>query len=296
MSSYKKLYSSGELARRVKKAYQILQECTFCPHECQVDRLQDETGRCGLGKQVKIASFGLHHGEERALSGSEGSGTIFFSGCSLRCVFCQNYDISQQKQGNLTTIPQLAEIMLNLQKRGGHNINLVTPSHFIYHILAALYLASAQGLNIPLVYNTSGYDSPESLTLLDGVVDIYLPDFKYGDDELGAKYSGVPDYFSTASRAIKEMHDQVGLLERNSRGMAKQGLMIRHLVLPENQAATPKVLKFIAKKIHPDTYINIMEQYYPSYHASRFEKIQQSLSKSEFQDVLKEAQKCGLIN
>ena len=291
---YKKLYHSGELISRIKEAYRIFQKCEFCPHQCQVNRLADEQGRCGLGREIIISGQGPHHGEEAPLSGFRGSGTIFFSGCSLSCLYCQNYDISQLKRGRQVSTREIASIMLRLQQQGCHNINLVTPTHLIYQILAALYLACREGLNLPLVYNSSGYDSLIGLKLLDEVVDIYLPDFKYGSNKKAEKYSGIPDYFDRASQAVKTMHSQVGLLKTDKRGIARRGLLIRHLVLPENQAESEKIFKYIAEEIHPDSWVNIMQQYYPAYQAHNYPELSRRLSRREFSQTLQAARKAGL--
>ncbi|MCK8826353.1 radical SAM protein [Natroniella acetigena] len=291
--SYLELYRSGELANRAKKAYQFLQSCKLCPHHCQVDRSQDELGYCKTGKEIKVASFGPHFGEEPPLVGHRGSGTIFFSSCNLRCIYCQNYDTSHQQQGELITAKELAEIMISLQRQGCHNINFVTPSHMIHALLAATLEAAKLGLEIPLVYNSGGYDNLTGLKLLDGVIDIYMPDIKYADEEIGLKYSEVPQYLSVVKKAVKEMHRQVGELKTES-GIAYQGLLIRHLVLPDDLAGSQEIMEFISRELSPATYVNIMEQYYPAYRAGQDEKLNRPITEQEYQQALNMAKKTGL--
>ncbi len=291
---YLKLLSDNKFKDRIKKAYQLMESCNLCPRNCQVNRLKGEMGQCQTGKDLIISSYGPHHGEEAPLTGLRGSGTIFFSGCNLNCVFCQNYQISQQVAGRKISIPELAKIMLKLEGQGCHNINLVTPSHFAYHIIAAVYLAAKRGLKIPIVYNSSGYDSLTTLKLFDNIIDIYLPDFKYGSDGCGKKYARVKDYFSKASLAIKTMHKQVGLLQTDKKGIARRGLMIRHLLLPANLAESEKIFSYIAREIHPETYLNIMRQYYPSYQAHKYAELDTRLSSLEYQEALKKARDLGL--
>ncbi len=292
--SLQQLYKSGELKKKVQKAYQDYKNCTMCPHECGVNRLQDEKGKCGSGRLPLISGSGPHRGEESPLSGRQGSGTIFFSGCNLTCVYCQNYDISQNLRGQVVDIEHLAAIMLTLQKRKCHNINLVTPSHVIYPILAALYLAAKKGLELPIVYNSSAYDSQKALELMEGVVDIYMPDFKYGSDEQGEKYSGVQDYFTTAGQAVKEMYRQVGKLQVNEKKIAQSGLLIRHLVLPQNAAKSGRVMQFIAEELSPDNYVNLMRQYYPSYRAGEFPELSRRPSSDELKQARKTARQAGI--
>ncbi len=292
--SLQEIYSSGKLKVKVKKAYEKYKNCTLCPRRCGVNRLADERGECGIGRLPLISGSGPHRGEEPPLSGRRGSGTIFFSGCNLKCVFCQNYDISNNLRGRAVDIPRLAEIMLKLEKRGCHNINLVTPSHVIYPILAALYLAARKDLDLPVVYNSSGYDSMETLKLMEGAVDIYMPDFKYGSSASGKKYSGVSDYFDIAAPAIREMYRQVGKLKVDGRGIAQSGLLIRHLVLPENAARTDKVMKFIGEEISPNNYINLMRQYYPAFRASEFSELSRRPRHKEFKRARKAAEEAGI--
>ena len=283
--SYLNLYNSGELKKRVKKAISMLEKCEVCPHRCNVNRLKNEKGFCRTGRNVVVSSFFPHHGEEFPIRGYNGSGTIFISNCNLKCVYCQNYDISQLENGEEFTAVQLANAMLHLQTQGCHNINFVTPSHVVPQILEALLIAVKNGLKIPIVYNTSSYDSIETLKLLDGVVDIYLPDFKYGDNENGEKYSKVKNYFDIASRTIKEMHNQVGDLETDSDGIAIKGVLVRHLVLPNNIANSEKIINFL-KSISKNISINIMAQYHPCYEAYEYPELSRRITEKEYQKVL----------
>ncbi|SDL49695.1 radical SAM protein [Halarsenatibacter silvermanii] len=292
--SLQQAYKSGKLRNKVKKAYREFRNCRLCPQKCSVNRLADEIGSCGIGKFPIVSGAAPHRGEEPPLSGSSGSGTIFFSGCSLNCVYCQNYDISQKLRGNTFTIPELARTMLRLENKGCHNINLVTPSHVIYPILAALYLAAGEGLDLPVVYNSSGYDSLKALELMDGVVDIYMPDFKYGSDEAGKRYSQIEEYYSKASKAIEEMYRQVGKLTVDEKGIATSGLLIRHLVLPEGAAETKNIMEFIAKKLSADNYVNIMRQYYPSYQAGNFPELAKRPDGEDFRRAHRSARDSGI--
>ena len=272
--AYVKLLQSGELHDRARRAGQRLAECDLCARECRVDRRTGIRGAaCRTGAQALVHTFGPHHGEEDCLSGREGSGTIFFSGCNLRCVFCQNWEIAWRGDGEAVTASQLAEIMLKLQAIGCHNINLVSPSHVVAPILAAVAIAAARGLRLPLVYNTGGYDSLAALALLDGVVDIYMPDMKYGDAALARKYSHVRDYVRHNPAAVREMHRQVGDLVVSDDGIARRGLLVRHLVLPDGIAGTEAVLAFLAREISADTAVNLMGQYRPCHHAADFPEL-----------------------
>ncbi|MBM7624432.1 radical SAM protein [Sporohalobacter salinus] len=291
--NYLKLYQSGELATRVEKAYNILQDCTLCPHHCHVDRSNDEIGYCQTGNEIKIASYGPHFGEEPPLIGSYGSGTIFFSNCNLKCIYCQNYDISQHQSGNTVTVQELAEIMISLQNKECHNINFVTPSHMVHALLAATLKSCEMGLNIPLVYNSGGYDDKKILQLLDGVIDIYMPDVKYADENTALKYSKIPNYPDIVKEALKEMHQQVGNLKTKD-NTAVQGLIIRHLILPDNLAGTEEIMNFIANKLSTDTYINIMDQYYPAYKAVDYKTLNRKINESEFKEAIKLAKNKGL--
>lgn len=290
---YLKLYSTGELKMRVKETYRILKDCTLCPHHCHVDRSKDGTGYCETGREIVVASYGPHYGEEPPLIGTRGSGTIFFSSCNLKCIYCQNYDISHLNRGHKVTTRELAEIMIDLQEQGCHNINFVTPSHMIHALLSSIFLACELGLKIPIIYNSGGYDDYNSLKLLDGIIDIYMPDIKYADDEIALKYSKIPDYFSIVKKAVKEMHRQVGdlIIEK---GIAKKGLIIRHLVLPGELAGTKEIMEFISKNISTDTYLNIMDQYYPAYKAREYDLLNKRITSKEYEQALEIAQKANL--
>jgi len=291
--SYLKLLETGELKERVEKAKDLLKECKVCPRECNVDRLSDKKGFCKTGKNVYVASFFPHHGEEFPIRGFNGSGTVFFSYCNLGCVYCQNYDISHLGEGKEITPEHLASIMLYLQEEGCHNINWVTPSHIVPQLLEALYIASQKGLEIPIVYNTSSYDSLESLKLLEGVVDIYLADLKYLNEEYGRKYSKVKNYPEIAKKAIKEMHRQVGDLKTDERGIAYKGLLVRHLVLPNDISTTQEVLDFL-KSISPNIHVNIMSQYHPYYKAFNYPELSRKITTREYFKALDYAEKLGI--
>ncbi|MEO0272357.1 MAG: radical SAM protein [candidate division WOR-3 bacterium] len=284
--------SKEELKSRVDASYSMLKECTLCPRRCGVNRLKDEKGVCGIGSKPVVSSFGLHFGEERVLVGARGSGTVFFTGCSLKCVFCQNYTISHLLEGEEITVEHLAKIFLLIQHQGALNLNLVTPTHVVPFILEAVYLVYEK-LRIPIVYNTGGYDSTETLLLLDGIVDIYMPDFKYGSNENAQKYSFCPDYFDVAVRAIKEMQRQVGDLVVED-GVAKKGLLIRHLVLPNGLAESKKVLDVIKKEISPRAHVNIMDQYYPTFKAFKYPELARRITHDEYTEVVNYAQNLGL--
>ncbi len=292
--SYLKLLENGQLEERSKLAWASLSSCTLCPHMCGVDRLAGETGYCKTGSQAVIASYGPHFGEEKPLTGTKGSGTVFFSWCNMRCVYCQNYDISHLGAGNEVTPEFLAFCFLSLQEDGCHNINLVSPSHVVPFILKALILAATEGLHIPIVYNTGGYDSVDTLRLLDGVIDIYMPDFKYWDANIARHYSKIPDYPSVARNAILEMHRQVGDLIIGPDGIATRGLLLRHLVLPGDLGGTGEILQFIAQRISKNTYLNLMDQYRSCGRASEFPPLDRRITKEEFEGALDLAKKYGL--
>ncbi len=294
--AYLRLYESGELMERVERALQALQCCTVCPRNCRVDRLAGKFAVCKTGRYAVVGSYFPHFGEEDCLRGWKGSGTIFFSGCNLRCVFCQNFDISWQLQGTPAPPTKLAAMMLELQARGCHNINFVTPEHVVPQIIEALPVAIEGGLRLPIVYNTSAYDSMESLELMDCIVDIYMPDFKYWHSEMARKYSKAPDYPDVARRTVKEMYHQVGDLVMDENGLAKRGLIIRHLVMPENIAGTREVMRWIAQELSPTTYVNVMAQYYPAGKVSRAEyaEINRRIKPSEYEQALDEAWRAGL--
>ncbi len=293
--SYLELHRSGELRERIKLAYSMLRECRLCPRECGVDRLRGERGFCRAGAEPTVASWNVHPWEEPPISGTRGSGTIFFSGCTGRCIFCQNYPISQLGVGNTVSIRRLAEMMLELQDRGCHNINLVTPTHFVPQILAALSIAIERGLRLPLVYNTSGYERVETLRLLEGVVDIYLPDAKYADDETARWLSGFVRYVEANHAALKEMFRQVGdELILDGEGVARRGLIIRHLVLPNGLAGTQEVLNWIAENLSPRVHISLMDQYFPAYKAVGHPILGRKITAEEYEEALRAFEDAGL--
>ncbi|MEE8472817.1 MAG: radical SAM protein [Dehalococcoidia bacterium] len=270
MAAYRELYLGGELAGRVEEALARLSACRMCPRGCGVDRLRGETAKCRTGRWAFVSSFGPHFGEEAPLVGRGGSGTIFFSHCNLRCVFCQNHDISQRGGGREVGPEELGGMMLSLEERGCHNINLVSPSHVVPQFLEALLLAAERGLSVPIVYNTGGYDTLETLGLLDGVVDIYMPDMKFSDAGTALRFSGVEHYPQMNRAAVKEMHRQVGDLVVDGWGVARRGLLVRHLVLPFDLAGTEGVVEFLAREVTQGTYFNIMDQYRPCYRALEY--------------------------
>jgi putative pyruvate formate lyase activating enzyme len=259
-----------------------------------VNRLAGEVGYCRSGRLARVSSFTPHFGEEAPLVGTRGSGTIFMTGCNLRCVFCQNYDISHLGEGREVSPAKLAEMMICLQEGGCHNINFVTPTHFVPQILEALCEAAAMGLLVPLVYNSGGYDSVETLRLLDGIFDIYMPDAKYGTDSTAKKYSDAPDYTRIMKAAIREMHRQVGPLEVDDDGVAIQGLLVRHLVLPENLAGTAEVVRFLAEEVSPETYLNVMAQYHPCYKAYSYPELSRPITLREYAEAVGLARAAGL--
>ena len=293
-ASYRTLLESGQLAERVAQARERLRRCHVCPRHCAIDRIEGDLGFCLVGARPFVSSHGPHHGEEAPLRGWNGSGTIFFASCNLRCVYCQNYEISQLREGREVSAQELAGMMLSLQEQGCHNINLVTPSHQVPQIMEGLLLAAQKGLCIPLVYNTSSYDDLDTLRLLDGVVDIYLPDFKYADAEAGLKYSKVPAYPETAKTAIKEMHRQTGDLVIDERGLAVRGLLLRHLVLPGGLAGTAEIMRFIAEDVSMDTYVNIMDQYRPCWKAFNYPPLNRRITTDEFEEAVAAAKAAGL--
>ena len=294
--AYLELHRRGELARRVEAMVAQLSRCRVCPRECDVDRLVDERAVCGNGRYARVASFAPHFGEENPLRGTRGSGTIFFAGCNLRCVFCQNYDISQGKAGAPVLPEDLAGMMLHLQKLGCHNINLVTPEHVVPQILEALVIAVDDGLRLPLVYNTSAYDSLDSLRMLDGIVDIYMPDFKLWDADLAHRYLKARDYPAAARLAIIEMQRQVGDLQLDDRGIAQRGVLLRHLVMPGLVADTAVIMRFLADEVSPNLYLNLMAQYYPAYKISsqKYSEINRRLQSEEYQQAYQAALNAGL--
>lgn len=295
--SYAELERTGELAKRVEQAYSIFEECQLCPRLCGVNRQSGEQGFCRAPAKLMVYTAQSHFGEEISLVGKNGSGTIFFSNCNLRCVFCQNWPISIKGHGRQVQDEDLADLMLHLQKIGCHNINLVTPTHVMPNILNAARIAYRKGLRLPMVYNTSGYERVEILKILDGIVDIYLPDMKYMDETKAVKYLSVAsDYPKRAQRAVLEMHAQVGKHRINSQGIATRGLMIRHLVMPNNTAGTHKFVRWVAENLPKSTYVNIMHQYYPEYKAFEYPEIDRRISIQEYLEAMGWANEYGLTN
>ncbi len=274
---------------------ELMESCSLCPRNCGVNRLEGETGFCGIGRKTRVASFNSHFGEESPLVGTYGSGTIFLSGCNLKCSFCQNYEISHLNEGVNVEPEQMAAMMLHLAGRGCHNINFVTPSHQVPQILEALILAISQGLNIPLVYNSSGYDSLETLRFLNGIFDIYMPDFKFWDDKWSNKFCEGAQYRHTAQKAVTEMHRQVGDLVMDEQGIAVRGLLVRHLVMPNHIAGTADIMAFLADKISANTYTNVMDQYHPCGKADEDVTTNRRLTEGEYNEALSEAKQAGII-
>ncbi len=292
--AYSRLLDHGALEERAAVAYKHLSCCDLCGHECGVDRLTGERGVCQTLGRARISSYGPHHGEEDPLRGSRGSGTIFFARCNLHCQYCQNHDISQTDQGEEVKSEELAAIMLELQGYGCHNINLVSPSHVVAPILGAIVIAAQAGLRIPIVYNTGGYDSITTLKLLEDVIDIYMPDMKYANPRTALHYSKIRNYPQINQAAVKEMHRQVGDLKINQEGLATRGLLIRHLVLPNNLAGTEQIVKFLADEISPNTYVNLMDQYRPAFKANQYPKLKQQITPTEYQHAVHLANEAGL--
>lgn len=292
--SYIELYQSGELQKRIDQAVKLLKECSVCPRECHVDRLSGALGVCRTGAKAKVASLHAHFGEEAPLVGRFGSGTIFFRSCNLLCSFCQNFDISHDPLGGEVEPEQLAAMMLSLQKRGCHNINFVTPTHVVPQILQALPFAIEKGLRVPLVYNTGGYDKVETIKILEGVFDIYMPDFKFWDARWAERFCKAPDYRKQAIGAIQEMHRQVGDLVIDESGVAVRGLLVRHLVMPNDVANTKEIMTFLAEKISKDTYVNVMDQYRPCGNAIWDPFINRHITRNEYIAALRWAKEAGL--
>ncbi len=299
--AYLALARSGELARRAAAAVAALAECRWCPRACGADRLHGRRSVCRIGRHARVSGYGPHHGEEDCLRGWRGSGTIFFSGCNLRCVFCQNWETSHECRGETVTPDRLAGMMLELQARGCHNINWVTPTHVVPQALEALALAGAQGLCLPIVYNTGGYDSLELLRLLDGVVDIYMPDFKFWDPATAARLMQAPDYPEVARQALREMHRQVGPLQLDADGLARRGVLVRHLVMPGGLAGTAAVARWLAAELSSYTYVNVMHQYHPDGAVvragarGRYADIDRPVSAAEYHNALQDALGAGLF-
>jgi len=294
--NYLVLYQSGELLQRVREAYRRLAACDFCPHDCGVNRIKGERGICGAGIKPRIASANVHHGEEPPISGAQGSGTIFLSGCSLKCSFCQNFPISQLGNGEEITTVGLSERMLRLQRQGVHNINFVTPTHFLPQILAALWLAVPLGFNLPIVWNSSGYEKVDALRLLDGVIDIYLPDMKYAEERFSVELSAAPGYRDRSRAAVSEMLHQVGHLQLDDDGIARRGLIIRHLVLPGGKAGSRETLAWIAENLGPVTHIVLMNQYFPAHRAVSSDVLGRKIDDAEYDEAVEALEEFGLEN
>ena len=293
--AYLALHRSGALAARAAEALRRLEACDLCGHACRADRVARSLGAlCRTGREAVVSSFFAHHGEERCLSGRDGSGTIFFGSCNLHCAYCQNWDLSWHRDGDAVTGEELAGMMLEVQARGCHNVNLVSPSHVVPQILEAVAIAAGRGLRLPLVYNTGGYDGPEALRLLEGVVDVYLADVKYGDSAEAVRYSRAPGYFEVAKAALREMHRQVGDLEVGPDGLARRGLLVRHLVLPDGRAGTEAVMRFLADEVSPRTYVNLMDQYRPCYRAAEHPEIDRRPTGGELRAALDAARRAGI--
>lgn len=292
---YLETRKSGLLKEKIAEARETLRSCALCPRECGVDRLSGETGVCKTGGKSWVSSFNPHFGEEAPLVGRNGSGTIFFTHCNLMCKFCQNFDISHEGYGEEATDEQLAAVMIRLQNMGCHNINFVTPTHVVPQILSALEIAAEAGLSVPLVYNTGGYDKVGTLKLLDGVFDIYMPDFKFWDAKIAEDSCEAGDYAEVAMAALREMHRQVGDLAADESGIATRGILLRHLVLPRGLAGTREVMRFVVNEISPNTYVNIMPQYRPCGRAAEIEGLSAYPSNKEFEAALKAAKEEGIL-
>ena len=293
--AYVGAWKNGTLQKRIQQGLSALKHCTLCPRRCNVDRTKEATGYCRTGRLAKVASFNAHFGEEQPLVGENGSGTVFFSHCNLLCNFCQNYEISHQGEGRLVSDEQLARIMLRLQNTGCHNINVVTPSHVVPQILSAIGIAADEGLSVPLVFNTGGYDNVSTLKLLDGIVDIYMPDFKFWDPVVAQQTCDATDYPEVARKALVEMHRQVGDLRIDDEsGLAYKGLLVRHLILPEGLAGTPQVMGFIAQTISRHTYVNVMDQYRPCGKAAAVKALAAPLSAEAYHQAVRETKAAGI--
>lgn len=286
--------SRESFSRKTEELHKRLKSCGLCGNRCGVNRIEGVKGRCGAGVNMKVSSVQAHFGEETPLVGRSGSGTIFLSNCPMKCVYCQNWRISQKGVGTEKTEEEVAELMLDLQERGCHNVNWVTPTHYVPQLVKSLRIAKEGGFETPVVYNTGGYDDPEVIELLDGIVDIYMPDVKYGSDKKGEKYSNVGNYWDVVRKNLKEMHNQVGDLKVDGEGIARRGLLVRHLVLPNGIAGTEKVLRFIARDISQDSYVNIMDQYYPRYRAEEYDGLRRKVKRKEVEDAKQRARELGL--
>ena len=292
--SLRPMLSDRQRRERAETLRRVLMQCTLCPHECLVNRLKGEHGVCRTTDELVISSAGPHFGEEPPLVGSHGSGTIFFASCNLKCQYCQNFEISQLAHGRRASIRELAEIMLHLEHQGCHNINLVTPTHVVPQIVEALACAREQGLSVPIVYNCGGYESLETIRMLEGIVDIYMPDIKYSDNDAARRYSCAPRYWDVVRVAVKEMHRQVGDLDIDAHGIARHGLLIRHLVLPNGLSGSARVMDFIAREISRASYVNIMDQYRPAFRIGRHPELARRATAAEFTAAVKEAEAQGL--
>jgi putative pyruvate formate lyase activating enzyme len=295
LPAYLRLPRNSSLRDKARQALKGLSNCTLCPRRCSVDRTAGEKGFCRTGANAWVSGYDAHFGEEAPLVGQNGSGTIFFTNCNLGCSFCQNYDISHQGAGFEISIEQLAQMMLELQTAGCHNINLVTPTHVVPHILAALVVAAEKGLRVPLVYNSSGYERVETLRALEGVIDIYMPDFKFWDADIARQTCQAPDYPAVARGALIEMHRQVGDLVLDDKGLARRGLLVRHLVLPNGLAGTGPIMRFIADHLSPRTYVNVMNQYRPCGQAVEFEDLDRCITREEYDLALRQARQAGIL-
>ena len=294
--SYLESYRNSRLSEITAATFQMLESCSLCPRRCKVNRLKNQLGFCKTGLLPMVCSFMPHHGEEPPISGTRGSGTIFFSHCNMGCVYCQNYEFSQLGQGREVGFEELAKMMLDLQEMHCHNINLVTPTHVLPQILKALELAIPKGLKIPIVYNTGGYELADIIKLLEGIVDIYLPDMRYADSDMAVKYSAAVDYPKYNQPAVKEMQRQVGVAKMDNQGIIKSGVIIRHLVLPNNISGTEKIMQFIKEEVSEDSYISLMSQYMPYYRASEFKEVSRRLKLREYEEAKKAMQRYGLYN
>jgi len=284
------------LEKRVPAALELLKDCTVCPRECRINRVEGKVSHCGVDARLKVSSANLHHGEEPPISGPHGSGTIFLSGCNLKCVYCQNYPISQLRHGEYMSAGEVAEAMIRLQERGAHNINFVTPSHYVPQLMEAMLIACRQGLELPIVYNSSGYDKVETLETLDGIVEIYMPDMRYAGAENSVSYSSADNYPEINRKAIMEMFRQVGDLQLDGMGVAMQGLLIRHLVLPNRISGSKEIFEFIANEVSAGTYVSLMSQYFPAYEAYSIEILKRRLKREEYKEALDAFEESGLSN
>lgn len=293
-AAYIKLHESGKLALLASEAHEALKECSICPRDCRVNRVEEEVGFCGIGSRGIVSSAHPHFGEEAPLVGQYGSGTIFFSSCNLRCIFCQNYEISHLIEGRPSSSRELAAMMIQLQDTGCHNINLVTPTHVVPQILAALVEAVEMGLKVPIVYNTGGYDLVKTLKLLEDVVDIYMPDIKFHDSKIANYFAGAPDYPEVSKATVMEMHRQVGDLIVDEHGVAKRGLLVRHLLMPNDYAGTREIMRFLAQKVSKNTYVNIMDQYHPYGEIKKYPEMLSLITREEFEKALEVAREEGI--